>query len=132
MEEIVIYENALNGVRITNARAFFSGTTYSISNISSIRQSTETTGSNLAYYITGGLLILFGLLFLISETYSISVLLLIVGCILLLVAVNHVSKQTYQIVLTTNSGEIRAFKTESKELATEVLNALNEAIVHRE
>ncbi len=116
------------GVRITNTRAIFNKTTYAMANISSIR--TEETPPKRA----GAIWTIFigVILFIIGLRVDI-VGLTIAGVIILLLGILWVWKASgeYHIMITSASGETSALESKDKGYIDKVVQAMNEAIIHR-
>jgi hypothetical protein len=125
-EQTFYSDNA--GVRITNTRAIFDKTTYSMANISSVR--TEETSPKRAGAIWT--IIIGVILFSIGLSADV-VGLTIFGVIILLLGILWVWKASgeYHIMITSASGEASALKSKDKEYIDKVAQAMNEAIIYR-
>ena len=119
MEETVFFE--YEDVKVTNARFVTNNQTYAMSNVTSVKPHKEAPNRNPAL-----LAIFVGIIFMTASSY-------IIGLIIIAGAIYYMSKQIpiYVIILKTSSGENRALRTEQQEYLNKVINALNEAIVHR-
>ncbi|HFG1702114.1 TPA: DUF6232 family protein [Vibrio cholerae] len=74
----------------------------------------------------GFLLYVMGVFFILIKSYLIGF-----GLIGLAIFVLYNQKPLYTVILKTSSGENRALHTNEQEYLNQVINALNEAIVHR-
>ena len=111
------------GVSVSNSRMMYGGQTYAMSDITSVK-SFEKTPSRIVPII----LIIVGLFGLAAGKDGIIVaLLLIGGGIAWLIA----QKSDYSVLLTSASGEVKAYTSKDKDFVGKIINAVNEAIVHR-
>lgn len=128
MEEKVFFENENN--KVTNARFITHGQTYTLAGLTSVKM-TETKPSVLAKY----LLILIGIFFVlmgIALLASNPIAGIIIGGFGALVAWGGFKmKPTYSVVTVNAGGTIQALSSEDFNLINDIVNAINEAIVHR-
>jgi len=116
------------GVRITGTRAIFYNTTYSMSNIASIR-TVEVPPKRIGAIWT----IIIGLgLSIIGFSVDFSTL-TIIGVVILLLGILWIWKASgeYHIMITSSSGEASALKSKDKEYIARIAQAINEAIISR-
>ena len=134
MEETTFYSDS-SGVRITNARAVFGSTTYSMANISSV-----TLGVIPATRIFGILIALLGLLVVCCGGLGLSegggdggVVILLFGSIILAVGVlaAYLPKPTYVVRIASTSGEVVAQRSKDHACIRAIVDAMNEAIIRR-
>jgi hypothetical protein len=112
-----------NDVSVTNARFIAQGQTYAMSGITSVqsfRQDPSRKGP-IILAIVGGLALLGG------GTSSVVGLLLMAGA----AAWWLTTKPEYSVLLNSASGEAKALASKDGQFIAKVVNALNEAIVHR-
>lgn len=117
-EEKVFFEK--NHVLVTNARFVSTGETFAMANISSVKAASKSPPIALPL-----VLIVLGLL--IAVNHGAAWLILAVGGGFILWA----GKARYYVMVNTNAGEVKAFETTDKNLADEVISAVNEAMIHR-
>jgi len=111
------------GVSVSNSRMMYEGQTYAMSGITSVK-SFEKKPSRIIPVI----LIIIGLIVMAAGGGGIAVgLLLIAGGIALWILM----KADYSVVLTSSSGEAKAYTSKDRDFVTRVISAVNEAIVHR-
>jgi hypothetical protein len=94
-----------------------------MSNVTSVKAHTQKP-SRLVLI----LLLIIGLFFTLSGGTGVLVGLAVAGVAALCL---FLQKTTYHVMLTTSGGESSALKTHQLDYITKVVNALNEAIVHR-
>ncbi|MHB0974546.1 MAG: DUF6232 family protein [Thiobacillus sp.] len=118
MEEKTFFE--YEDVKVTNARFMTGNQTYAMSNITSVKTHKETPNRWL------GILVLILSVGITSKKPE-------VGLIMMAAAAYYLYQQktTYHVMLTTSGGETSALKTHQLEYITQVVGALNKAIVHR-
>ena len=119
MDEKTFFD--VDGVKVTNARFIVDGQTYTMNNITSVKQSGEEPSRILPV-----ILLLIGGVLLIKQQWLASLIFVTVGA-----WIWKSQKPKYHIVLTTSAGESKALTTNQKEYITKVVQSLNEAIVHR-
>lgn len=118
MEEKVFFEH--DDVKVTNARFITGSQTYAMSNVTSVKAFEEKPSR------FGGIAILvIGLLVALGAP--------VIGLIIAALAGFYLYslKTYYHVMLFTAGGENSALKTEQKDYLNSVVNALNEAIIHR-
>ncbi len=118
-QETTFFSNG--SILVTNARFVGSGGTFAMANISSVKS--ESVSSSLAFPIV---LILIGVFALVGGAVAAGFIFLAAG-----VAVASIRKTRYKIMVNSNAGEVAALETTDGALAKQVLEALNNAIVHR-
>lgn len=108
------------GVTVTNARFIVPSQIYAMSGITSVKNSMETP--KRAYPIVCGIV---GLILLASVP--------LVGIVLIAIAVIWWvgQKAQYHVLLTTAGGEMKALSSTNKDFISNVIKALNDAIVAR-
>lgn len=112
-----------NGVTVTNARFVVPAQTYAMSGITSVKSFSQAPSRKGPI-----ILIIIGLLTMAAGKGAIVVgLLLIGGGIAWWVS----QKTDYQVLLSSSSGEAKALSSNDGDWISRVVNALNEAIIHR-
>jgi hypothetical protein len=121
MEEKIFFE--YEDVKVTNARFITGAQTFAMSNVTSVKAHTQKP-SRIALI----LLLIIGLFFTLGGGAGV-----LIGLVVAAVAAIalYLQKTTYHVMLTTSGGETSALKTYQLDYITKVVNALNEAIVHR-
>ncbi len=118
MEEKTFYNN--NGVTVTNARFIVFGQTYAMSGVTSVK--TWRSMSRAGPIVLG----IVGVMALISGAWY-------VGIPLIAIAIYWWTQQkpTLSVVLSSSSGEVRALSSQDAPYIQAVVEALNNAIIHR-
>lgn len=135
MTETTYYSDD-RGVRITNARAVFGSKTYAMSNISSV--SLHIIPPSRA----GGCIVaLLSIIFMFcalgtavpEDTRFVGLLALFVGLggVLGGILWMYSMQPLYAVRIAATSGEIQAASSKDREYIESLINALNEAIIHR-
>ncbi len=128
-KEVTFYSDT-KGVRITNARLIVGTTTYAMRNISSV--GAGITKPSLFWPL---ILIIVGLLIFVATVedplHSTRFLILAVLLILAGIVAWRGSKPTYHLRVSSSSGESTALSSDDKEYVGKVVQAVNEAIIHR-
>jgi hypothetical protein len=111
------------GVSVSNSRMMYEGQTYAMSGITSVK-TFEKTPSRKGPIV----LIVIGLLMLAAGKSA-----LVLGLLLLAggIAWWVISKPDYSVLLTSASGEAKAYSSKDKEFVSKIVGAVNNAIVHR-
>ncbi len=118
--EVTFYRDET--VLVTQSRYVTSSKTYAMRNISSVHTFEIVKSKTLP-----GILILIGFLMLFSEEMRIvGGVILFLGVLILLLM-----KNDYAVRISTNSGEANSIVSSDREYVEKVVNALNEAIIHR-
>lgn len=118
VEEKTFFE--YDDVKVTNARFITGGQTFAMNNVTSVKTRTKKPSR------WGGIFILLiGLSMMAANA--------LFGLAIVAAAAYYLYKQKtiYDVMLTTSGGETSALKTNQLEYITKVVNALNDAIVHR-
>lgn len=118
MEEKTFFE--YGDVKVTNARFITGAQTFAMSNVTSVKA--HTVKPNRLIWI---LLVLIGL-GVSSQNPAAGIGMVVVG-----MAVMYFQKTTYHVMLSTSGGETSALKTYQLDYITQIVAALNNAIVHR-
>lgn len=118
--EIVFFD--WENIKVTNARLMINEHTYAINNITSVK--TEKQPSQLSFFFAA---IIISLVILLAASYWVGGVLIIFSVWLL---VHTIRNPTYSLMLRTASGENRALQTTNKEFMDNLVEALNDAIVH--
>jgi hypothetical protein len=118
MEEKTFFENG--DVKVTNSRFVTGGQTYAMSNVTSVKTFIQKPSR-----VFGVLLLIVGLIMLLNSLMFGFVLVALASVIL------YMQKSIYHVMLSTSGGETSALKTNEREYIEKVVNALNDAIVHR-
>lgn len=123
MDEIEFYKGG--NVSITNARFLVGSTTYAMNGVTSVKRG-QTDPSKAAPVIAGliGLAMVF-----VATTFLFKAI--GVGLFLLAVVWFRSIKPEYIVVLNSASGESQALSSQDVKYINDVINALNEAIIHR-
>ena len=111
------------GVSVSNSRMMYEGQTYAMSGITSVK-SYEKKPSRILPII----LIIIGLIAMAAGKGAIIVGLLFVAGGIVAWAL---MKPDYSVVLTSSSGETKAYTSKDKGFVLKIISAVNEAIVHR-
>lgn len=121
MEEKIFFEQ--NGVSVSNARFIVHGQTYAMNGVTSVKQGVNNP-SRLGPIILG--IVGAGAIFSGSNG-------IIWGGILLALAAFWWVKQKpeWVVVLNSSSGEAQALKSKDKVYIDEIINSLNQSIIHR-
>lgn len=116
------------GVRITNTRAIFDNTTYSMANISSIRtkEIPAKRGGGIFTIILGLIILAIGVSAEITGLTIFGIIIFILGILWVWLATGE-----FHIMITSSSGEASALKSKDKGYIDKVTQAMNEAIIHR-
>lgn len=118
--ETIFYNG--NSVTVTQSRFVTESKTYAMRNISSVHLFEIVKNKAKAI-----VLIIFALLFLFSkEFFWIGLILIALGIIWFIFIKNE-----YAVRISTNAGEVNSIISQNKEYIREIVNALNEAIIHR-
>ncbi|MGB5158067.1 MAG: DUF6232 family protein [Desulfobacterales bacterium] len=119
-EQIFLNEN---GVSVSNSRMMYEGQTHAMSGITSVK-SFENKPSRKGPII----LIVIGILALAGGKNT------IIGALIFLgggIAWWIAQKAEYSVLLTSASGEAKAYTSKDGDFVRKIVNAVNEAIVHR-
>lgn len=118
MEEKTFFEH--EDVKITNARFLSGGQTYAMSNVTSVKSFEQKPKRFLVIAI-----LIIGLITAINEP--------MVGISIAAICGFYLYKQKtiYHVMLATSGGEVSALKTHQRHYLEKVVNALNNAIIHR-
>lgn len=119
MEEKTFFE--YEDVKVTNSRFISGGQTYAMSNVTSVKSHVEKPNR-----LGGIVALVVGLVALASGAVFVG-LVIAAGAGFYL----YSQKTTYHVMLTTSGSETSALKTYQLDYIAKVVNALNEAIVHR-
>ena len=118
MDEQVFFESG--DVKVTNARFITGGQTFAMSNVTSVKALEENPSR-----FGGIVVILIGIATMVS---SIAAGLIIAG---LAAWYLYQQKTSFHVMLSTSGGERSALTTHQREYLTQIVDALNKAIVHR-
>lgn len=110
-----------NNITVTQARYIANGKTYTMRNISSV--SLYTLKSS---YTLETIIIVLGVILLITGTYIVGALLVIIGITLMVL-----KKDEHAVRISTNSGEANSLVSKDKNYIKKIVDALNDAIIHR-
>ncbi|UMO86151.1 DUF6232 family protein [Pectobacterium sp. PL64] len=123
MEEIEFYNDG--NVSVTNSRFRVGSTTYAMNGVTSVKRG-ETDPSKVAPIVVAlvGLAMVF-----LAATMTFK----IIGGVVFLIAIAWFKSihPDYIVFLNSASGESQALSSPDKKYINDVINALNEAIVHR-
>ncbi len=127
-EEKVIYEQG--NIKITNMRAIFGDKTYAISNITSVTKKEKT---NLFAFLPVGIIV-FGLAFMIFAFFNHVNWAMILFGVFMVVGGYFVAmllKTEYFVQIGSASGEEQAYKSKSIAKVTEIVKAVNQAMIQQ-
>lgn len=123
MEEKEFYNNG--NVSVTNARFRVGSNTYAMNGVTSVKRG-QTDPNKGAPVVLGiiGLIVIFVATALSAKAF---------GVLMVIVAIIWFKKLTpeYSVYLNSASGESQALSSKNQRYIDEVINALNESIVHR-
>lgn len=119
-EEKVFYKDA--SVQVTQSRFVTNAKTFAMRNISSVTLFKIKASRAFQIFI-----IIVGALMLInSDTRVFGIVLALAGILIL-----YFTKDSYSVRISSNSGESDGFVSKDKELVQKIVNAVNDAIIHR-
>lgn len=123
MEETEFYRN--NHVSITNSRFMVGSTTYAMNGVTSVKRG-QTKPSKVGPVI----LAIVGVLMVLAAT---TLMIKAVGAVLVVIAIAWFKsiKPKFIVFLNSSSGECQALSSTDKTYIDDVINSLNQAIVHR-
>ncbi|MCT2563620.1 DUF6232 family protein [Chryseobacterium herbae] len=111
-----------SAVTVTQSRFVTQSKTYAMRNISSVHVFEIIKSKTKAI-----LMVVFGLLFLFSkDIFWIGLIIIVLG-ILWLFSI----KNEYAVRISTNAGEANSIISKNKDYIQKIVNALNDAIIHR-
>ena len=117
--ETVFFQHG--NVTVTNTRFIVPGQTYAMSNVTSIKHLEKAPSRAL-----GVIVAIIGILILFAHAWLFGLIAIVLGAFL---AWN--AKGEYDVLLHTASGEVRAFRSPNRDLVTQIVAALNQAVVFR-
>lgn len=126
MDEKVFFDQG--GIKVTSARFIVPSQTFAMSGITSVKLLEEPASQLVPILglMTGSLILLAGIS---KKDWGLGVFgLAMAGCSILWLAKQQ---PTHHVFLTTASGELKALTSQSRETILGVVQALNDAIVHR-
>lgn len=123
MEETEFYKNG--NVSITNARFMVGSTTYAMNGVTSVKRG-QTNPSKVGPVIMAiiGIIVVFAAATLMSKAIGVVV-------VLLAIAWFKAIKPDYIVFLNSSSGESQALSSKDEQYIDDVINSLNNAIIHR-
>lgn len=125
MSEQVFYDQG--GIAVTNSRFIVHGQTYAMSGITSVKASQiSPSKKEPVFCVLGGVIItLYNLNPVTFWMY--------LGIAILVVSIYWFKslKPTYYVTLTTNAGETQAVQSKDFDVISNIVNALNSAIIER-
>ena len=128
-EEKVIYEQG--NIRITNLRAIFGNKTYAISNITSVTKKEKT---NLSAFLPVAIIVL-GIAFISFAFFNEVINWIAIGFGVLMVVggyfVAMLLKTEYFVEIGSASGEEQAYHSKSIVKVTDIVRAINQAIIEQ-
>ena len=120
VQEKVFYQDS--NVTITQSRFISGGKTYAMSNISSVALFKKTKSRAFQILlIVIGVGMLFG-----SDNKVLGVVIAAVGGLAL-----YLTKDEYSVRITSNAGEADGLVSTNQQYVQQVVNAVNDAIIHR-
>ena len=122
MSETVFFDE--NNVKVTNARFIANGQTYAMSGVTSVRSTMAP--AEIKGYLIG---IAVGLLMLIALDGAAKLIGVVIAGLAGWMLMN--AKSTHWVTLVTAAAESRALESKDEGFINKVVEALNDAIVHR-
>lgn len=119
-QEKVFYQD--KNVTVTQSRFIANGKTFAMRNISSVTNYRIEAGKGFAYFM-----IFIGFLFLFADSFRVFGGIMIVIGILVIV----IQKDTYAVRISSNSGEANALESPDEPYIQKIVDAVNQAMVHR-
>lgn len=119
MEEKVFFDDGLCSV--TNARCILGGKTIPVRSLNSVSMLVESPSRTLPI-----VLIIIGAICLFAGSVVAGIVLIGLGILWLVM-----QKNTYHVQIETSSGSQNAYSSKNRAHIEEVVNALNDAIVHQ-
>ncbi|AFV96777.1 MULTISPECIES: DUF6232 family protein [unclassified Sulfuricurvum] len=126
MEEKVFFESVNN--KVTNARFITHGETYALAGLTSVKM-TETPSKFKGLVILAGIFLILVGIANMSENASSGLVILTLAAFLLWLGFKI--KPTYSVVTVSAGGTIQALSSKDFDLINNIVNAINDAIVHR-
>lgn len=123
MEEKEFYRNG--NVSITNARFIVGSTTYAMNGVTSVKRG-QTDPSKVGPVILAIIGLAMAFMAAAFMTKAIGVLIVIAA-----IAWFKSIKPDYMVFLNSSSGESQALTSQNKQYIDDVINSLNNAIIHR-
>lgn len=116
-----------NGVQVDKARYVVAGETFPINSIASVRAYTVKTG-NIARLLLGIILTLIGFSMIVGSEAGFGLILVIIG-----IVIAYVNKpgELYSVRTSTSAGEADSYTSADKKEISDIVNAINEAIIAR-
>lgn len=121
-EEKIFYND--KSVTVTQSRFIANKKTYAMRNISSVSVSTIEKSAWFQ-------MLLFFLGIVIAIMSNDEARWIGIGVVLLSLVWMAMLKSSYAVCISTNAGEVNSLESERKEYIQRIVNALNEAIIHR-
>ncbi|MGV8899189.1 MAG: DUF6232 family protein [Burkholderiaceae bacterium] len=118
MEEKTFFE--YEDVKVTNTRFITAGQTFAMSNITSVK-----AFENKPKRLLGIIALIIGLIVL-AQSFMVGILITAAAAFYL-----YQQKTVFHVMLSTSGGESSALKTFQRDYLNKVVNALNDAIIHR-
>lgn len=118
MEEHTFFDQG--DVKVTNSRFISNGQTYAMRNVTSVKPFKQNPPR-----VIGVVLALVGLA-VMTQSFLVGLVILAIGG-----AILFMLKPTYHVLLATSSGETRALHSKDQSFVNQVIQAINDAIVHR-
>jgi hypothetical protein len=120
MEEIIFYQSG--PISVTQSRFIVENKTFAVRNISSVQIGIIPANRTLGIIlIIGGVLLCFA-----QEARIFGIVLTILGGIY-----TYLQKDKYTVRISINSGETDSLWSKDRQFIQKIVNALNEAIIHR-
>jgi len=116
------------GVKVTNARAIINGTTYALANVTSVKTFVEEPNPRALIY--GAITFVSGGLLLLGHITEPGLVIMAVGAVVLAVYF-FLLKPKYWVRIGTAGAETNAIGYKSAADAKRIVDAMNDAIVHR-
>lgn len=120
MEETTLYQNG--SVLVTQSRYIVGSKTFAMRNISSVQIGIIPANRTLGIIlIAGGILLAFA-----QEVRTLGIILAAIGGIYA-----YAQKDKFTVRISTNSGESDSIISNNRDYIQEIVNALNNAIIHQ-
>lgn len=125
-EEKVFFDRG--NATVTSARIMLNGTTYALRNVTSVTMR-SIPPSVVGWFLLGGLILLIALSSAAAKSWSVALFFALIGGLIIWAAS---TKQTaYVVAMSTSAGQIDALRSTDKATIQGIVDAINDAIVHK-
>ena len=118
----------LSNATVTSARIILNGTTYALRNVTSVTMRVVPP-KVVVLYLLGGLILLAGVMQLVAANFQFGLFATAIGGGMIFFAAK--AKSTYIVAMSTSAGQVDALKSTDKSVIQSVVEAINNAIVHK-